>query len=84
MDLVVHQVVELEEVDVAHGDGVVKPLAGAAVVQPVLAVHQTQLAGLLPLPDLDVVRHLLRSEGPQLAALLLGCQIELLADQGSS
>ena len=38
MDLVVHQVVELEEVDVAHGDGVVKPLAGAAVVQPALAV----------------------------------------------
>ena len=59
VDLVVHQVVQLQEVDVAHGDRVVEPLAGAAVVQPVLAVHQTQLAGLLPLPDLDVVRHLL-------------------------
>ena len=57
MDLVVHQVVELEEVDIAHGDRVVEPLAGAAVVQPVLAVHQTQLAGLPPDLDLDVVRH---------------------------
>ena len=38
MDLVVHQMVELEEVDIAHGDGVVEALAGAPVVQPALAV----------------------------------------------
>ena len=29
MDLVVHQVVELEEVDIAHSDGIVEPAAGA-------------------------------------------------------
>ena len=38
MDLIVHQVVQLHEVDVTHGDLVVKALAGAAIVQPALTL----------------------------------------------
>ena len=38
MDLIVHQMVQLQEVHIAHGDLVVEPLAGTAVVQPALAL----------------------------------------------
>ena len=38
VDLIVHQMVQLQEVHIAHGDLVVKALAGAAVVQPALAL----------------------------------------------
>ena len=45
MDLIVDEVVQLEEVDIADGDGVVERLAGAAVVEDALAVGAQ--AGLL-------------------------------------
>ena len=54
VDLIVHQVVELEEVDVAHGDAVVEPLAGTAVVEPALAVLG-QAGGLKGGGDLGLV-----------------------------
>ena len=37
MDLVVHQVVQLEHVDIAHGDTAIEGIAGAAIEQLDLA-----------------------------------------------
>ena len=48
----------------------------------VLAVHQAQLSGLLPLPHLDLVLHLLGGEGTDAVLGGLVGQIELLADEG--
>ena len=48
MDLIVNQMVQLQEVHIADGDLVVEALAGAAVVQPALALGvETRLDELL-------------------------------------
>ena len=39
VDLVIHQMVQLQEVHIAHGDLIVKAFTGAAVIEPALALR---------------------------------------------
>ena len=52
MDLIIHQMVELQEVHIAHRDLIVEALAGAAVVQPALALGIE--AGQLQRPEISL------------------------------
>ncbi|CAN3976502.1 DUF6809 domain-containing protein, partial [Dysosmobacter welbionis] len=70
VDLVVHQMVQFQEVHVAHGDLVVEGLTGAAIVQHALALRiQARLLQQL----LNVaVRRAVEDGGGHLPAQLLG------------
>ena len=81
MDLVVHQMVELEEVNVAHGHRVLKHLPGASVIELGLAVGQAEPAFLPPNADLLCIGHLLLIQAAHIGSVLCD-QVELLSGDG--